>query len=62
MPGMKRPKLKQYILNYRKDPYDERDFLYQQVKSSTVDEGTKLSIPAKMDWTSSMSPVRDQGR
>jgi len=62
MPGMKRPKEKQYSFTYRKDPHDDRDFLYQPMRSYASISDAKLSIPNRVDWTDSMSPVKDQGR
>ena len=62
MPGMKRPKEKQYIFNYRKDPYDNRDFLYQPLKTYETADDFRFSIPSSVDWTNEMSPVKDQGR
>jgi C1A family cysteine protease len=59
---MKRPKEKQYIFNYRKDPYDSRDFLYQPLKAYASPADSQLSIPPRIDWTEQMSPVKDQGR
>jgi hypothetical protein len=62
MPGMKRPKEKQYIFNYRKDPYDDRDYLYQPLRAYTGVDDARLSIPSSIDWTKDMSPIKDQGR
>jgi C1A family cysteine protease len=58
MPGMKRPQEKQYILNYRKDPYDEKDFLYEPKELLAG----PLTDASRVDWTSGMSPVKDQGK
>ena len=49
-------------LTYKKDPDDERDFLFQ--KSVGEDKQFKQvisSIPSAVDHTFSMTPVKDQG-
>lgn len=61
MPGMKRPKEKQYIFGYRKDPYDQRDFLYK-INEKPIIEKTELKSATYIDWTDGMSSVKDQGR
>jgi len=61
MPGMKKPKETQYIFNYRKDPYDERDYLYQPLKVADR-KAPILNLPITVNWTNQMSPVKDQGR
>jgi C1A family cysteine protease len=61
MPGMKKPKEKRYIFTYRKDPYDERDFLYQPLETYADVADNKLYLPSGVDWTDKMSPIKDQG-
>jgi C1A family cysteine protease len=60
MPGMKRPKEKQYLFTYRKDPKDSRDYLYEQKLYEPVTFETGAVKPEVVDWTEKMSPVKDQ--
>lgn len=62
MPGMKRPPEKYYIFNYRKEAYDERDFLYQPDRPYASADDAILSAPSSVDWTNGMTPVKDQGK
>ena len=55
----KRKKLMaQFPLTYRKDPTDERDFKFNTV----LMEAPNLQVVAKVDHSSNMSPVKDQGQ
>ena len=48
-----------YILNYKQDPQDERDFMFQNKYKTFSNMLAKL--PAKVDHTPMMSSVKDQG-
>lgn len=50
----------QYVLNYKKDPPDERDYKFENKYKTFSNMIAKL--PAKVDHTPLMSPVRDQGQ
>jgi C1A family cysteine protease len=55
---IERPKF-EWVLNYKKDPTDERDF---QLASKYKSFGNVLArVPNKVDHTPDMTPVRDQG-
>ena len=62
MPGMKRPTEKQYSFTYRKDSYDERDYLYEPRAPYESIAETRFLTPDSIDWSNSMSPVKDQMR
>ena len=58
MAKSKNKKGKKFIYSCRKDPVDNRDYRF---KAYPDYEKLKAVRPAVVDWTSSMSGVRDQG-
>lgn len=58
-------KKKLNVSGYRKDPLDRRDYKYRNtfVYESAADLRDQfLGLPANVDYTSEMSPVKDQGQ
>jgi len=53
-------KFSNIILNYRKDPVDERDIRLKTIVKDLLEADETL--PERIDHTSGMSPVKDQGR
>lgn len=56
---------KNSIMGYKKDPVDERDFLFKStmpVTTKTQMESLMLTLPTSIDYSNNMSPVKDQGQ
>lgn len=56
---------KNSIMGYKKDPSDERDFLFKStmpVTSKAQMESLMLTLPTSIDYSNNMSPVKDQGQ
>ena len=47
-------------LTYKKDPRDDRDYIFRTLRPECDDP--KLSLPSSYDHTKDMSPVKDQGQ
>lgn len=52
-------KFKNYILNYKRDPNDKRDFQLNSTFKNLLE--AESSLPDRVDYTTTMSPVKDQG-
>lgn len=55
-----REKFSHFVLNYRKDPEDKRDFKLQSTVKNLLE--AEESLPDRVDHTPDMSPVKDQGQ
>ena len=51
--------LSRFPLNYRKDPEDDRDLIFESTFPNLLE--TVSTLPARVDHTSNMSSVKDQG-
>ena len=49
-----------FPLNYKRDPEDERDFVFKTTVVNLLE--TETSLPERVDHTPDMSPVKDQGQ
>ena len=54
------PLLSKFILNYKRDPEDTRDFKLETLKPQLTEQA--LTLPDVVDHTPDMSPVKDQGQ
>ena len=54
------PKTSSFKLNYKPDPEDSRDFV--STRKQTLLEGKPIKYSLKVDYTSEMSPIKDQGQ
>lgn len=52
--------LARYPVNYRKDPEDQRDYIFNATMSDVLTEAG--NIPSKVDHSNLMSPIKDQGQ
>lgn len=53
-------KFSKYILNYKKDPEDERDYRFKNSFTNLLE--AEENLPDRVDHTDMMSPVKNQGQ